>query len=184
MFYKPKFCCNCGEKIDRIDWRLWTSRRFCDVCAVEHKGNELLPRVIVGFAVLFGVFGIGSYFQGQSLGLSKSELNASGPTGSKRTVVAESKRQPLQADPSVYGLETGKPDTKTIAEPDNKNPVGAATKEQPKIRKIASEEPIYFCGAMTKKGKPCSRRVKLNERCWQHAGQPAVVSARKIPDVF
>lgn len=36
-----------------------------------------------------------------------------------------------------------------------------------------SEPPaLYFCGAITKKGTPCSRRVKSPGRCWQHIGQP------------
>ncbi|HEU4509799.1 MAG TPA: hypothetical protein VFR78_16300 [Pyrinomonadaceae bacterium] len=32
------------------------------------------------------------------------------------------------------------------------------------------EEKVYTCGARTKKGKPCSRRVKQPGRCWQHKG--------------
>ena len=32
------------------------------------------------------------------------------------------------------------------------------------------EEKVYTCGARTKKGKPCSRRVKEPGRCWQHKG--------------
>lgn len=185
MFYKPKFCCNCGEKIERIDWRLWTSRRFCDVCAIEQKGYELLPRVIIGIAFLFGIFGIGSYFQDRTPVLSKSELNTVGAAGPKRTVAAESKRQPEQSEPSVYGLEGGKKETQATAAQTTESPVAAATKEQPKIRNIASDEPVYYCGAMTKKGKPCTRRVKSsNQRCWQHAGQPSAVNTRKVPDVF
>ena len=30
------------------------------------------------------------------------------------------------------------------------------------------EEKVYTCGARTRKGKPCSRRVKEPGRCWQH----------------
>jgi hypothetical protein len=32
------------------------------------------------------------------------------------------------------------------------------------------EEKVYTCGARTRKGKPCSRRVKEPGRCWQHKG--------------
>lgn len=184
MFYKPKFCCNCGEKIETIDWKLWTSRRFCDVCAVEQKEHELLPRVIVAIAVLFGIFGVGGYLQKQDVGLVKNELNALGSSSPKRAVAAETKRQPVQVDPSVYGLEINRSDSAGTAKTATESPTVAESKEQPKIRKIASEESIYFCGAMTKKGKPCSRRVKSNERCWQHVGQPSSAPARKVPDVF
>lgn len=30
------------------------------------------------------------------------------------------------------------------------------------------DEPVYICGARTKKGTPCSRRVHGPVRCWQH----------------
>src|SRR6185503_3962000 len=30
--YRPNFCCECGEKIVRLRWRVWTSRKFCDTC--------------------------------------------------------------------------------------------------------------------------------------------------------
>src|SRR6185369_586604 len=32
-------------------------------------------------------------------------------------------------------------------------------------------KPVYLCGAPTKKGTPCKRRVKSpGARCWQHQG--------------
>ena len=182
MFYKPKFCCNCGEKIERADWRLWTSRRFCDVCEIEQKGHELLPRVIVTTAVLFGIFGVGSYFQGQDAATVKTGVVI--PSGSRRTVAMESKQQPIKAGPDTVGLDIGRGDLNGVTVSAAEPRVVLPSKEQPGIRKIASDEPIHFCGAMTKKGKPCSRRVKSNERCWQHAGQPSAAAERKVPDIF
>ena len=44
----------------------------------------------------------------------------------------------------------------------------------------AIEESVYICGARTKKGKPCSRRVHQPERCWQHKGLPAMLPAEKL----
>jgi len=41
-------------------------------------------------------------------------------------------------------------------------------------------EAVYYCGAQTKKGTPCSRRVKGGGRCWQHAGQPAMLPPEKL----
>jgi len=35
-------------------------------------------------------------------------------------------------------------------------------------------EEIYACGARTKKGTPCTRRVHGPVRCWQHLGLPAM----------
>lgn len=178
MFYTPKFCCNCGEKIERVDWKLWTSRRFCDVCAIEKQGYELLPKAIVGVALLFGIFGIGSNLH------EKSPASQSVPNtvaGLKRAD-DESKRQPIQPDPG--NSEVGNK-AQVIEPPTADNKALKASKEQPKIRGAASDEAVFFCGSMTKKGKPCSRRVKVvNERCWQHAGQPLAAPAPKVTEAF
>ena len=42
------------------------------------------------------------------------------------------------------------------------------------------EEAVYICGARTKKGTPCSRRVHQPERCWQHKGMRAMLPAEKL----
>jgi len=39
---------------------------------------------------------------------------------------------------------------------------------------------VYTCGARTKKGKPCSRRVHGFVRCWQHKGLPAMLPEDKL----
>lgn len=41
-------------------------------------------------------------------------------------------------------------------------------------------EPVYICGARTKKGTPCSRRVHGPVRCWQHKGMPAMLPQEKL----
>jgi len=43
-----------------------------------------------------------------------------------------------------------------------------------------TEETVYFCGAPTKKGTPCSRRVRGGGRCWQHQGQNAMLPPEKL----
>lgn len=42
------------------------------------------------------------------------------------------------------------------------------------------EEQVYICGARTKKGTPCSRRVHGPVRCWQHKGLKAMVPQEKL----
>lgn len=43
------------------------------------------------------------------------------------------------------------------------------------------EELAWICGARTKKGAPCSRRVRAqNERCWQHRGKRAQLAPKKL----
>jgi hypothetical protein len=52
-----------------------------------------------------------------------------------------------------------------------------ATSEVAKIQQLTTKnkEAVYYCGAVTKKGTACSRRVKHpGERCWQHVGMPAM----------
>jgi hypothetical protein len=41
-------------------------------------------------------------------------------------------------------------------------------------------EQVYTCGARTKKGTPCSRRVHGPVRCWQHKGAAAMLPAEKL----
>ena len=41
-------------------------------------------------------------------------------------------------------------------------------------------EVVYICGARTKKGTPCQRRVRGPGRCWQHRGKPAMLPASKL----
>lgn len=43
-----------------------------------------------------------------------------------------------------------------------------------------AEADVYICGARTKKGTPCSRRVHGPVRCWQHSGLPAVMPQEKL----
>jgi hypothetical protein len=43
-----------------------------------------------------------------------------------------------------------------------------------------AEEIVYICGARTKKGTPCSRRVQQPTRCWQHKGAKAMLSEEKL----
>src|SRR5262245_16558828 len=66
MLFRPSFCANCGEKIERAEWSIWTSRRFCPVCESEFKGHDLVPRAVVGLGVVAGVLGLGSYLRSGS----------------------------------------------------------------------------------------------------------------------
>ena len=65
---------------------------------------------------------------------------------------------------------------------------GAAPKPEPVYgpdgtaneRPTDPEEVVYVCGARTKKGTPCQRRVRGPGRCWQHRGMPAVLPPSKL----
>jgi hypothetical protein len=47
-------------------------------------------------------------------------------------------------------------------------------------RPTEPDEVVYICGARTKKGTPCQRRVRGPGRCWQHRGQPAMLPPSKL----
>ena len=126
--YRPNFCSECGERIVRLRWRAWSSRRFCDKCASRFRKGQLLQRAtVIVVVLLFGVL-IGR---------------------SWRPVVI-----PRVATGSQQGEPTAPP-TVTV-------------------------EQTYQCGARTKKGTPCSRRVHGPVRCWQHKGEKAMLPLEKL----
>jgi hypothetical protein len=162
MLYRPKYCCNCSEKIERVDWNLLTSRRFCDVCAIENKRYDHIPRVTVAGGILSMMFGLGTLFGGN--------VNSSPPV------------QSLNSSPVQLKTERN---TERHPEPSRTErlppaPTAAHTVDQTSGPSQAinanssSQEKIYYCGALTKKGTPCSRKVKsAGLRCYQHEGKPS-----------
>lgn len=45
----------------------------------------------------------------------------------------------------------------------------------PDSQPSATPKPAHYCGAKTKSGEPCRRRVKNEgDRCFMHLGQPSV----------
>lgn len=177
MPYKPKFCCQCGEKIDRIDWKPWTSRRFCELCETELGIYEKLQLGLVGIGLLFGLFGIGIYLQkpGTQLNVAANQITASNikkdvapPPKTVAQVSTNTAVQPLtQANNSAQQTKLAQLST-------------ALKTNSPESQQIESVEKVYFCGAPTKKGTLCSRRVKNGGRCWQHQGQEALLPQEKL----
>ena|ERR1043166_2289299 len=69
--------------------------------------------------------------------------------------------------------------------PVNANEGGNATDREPNgglnVTRATQDEAVYICGARTKKGTPCRRRVHVaGERCFQHKGMPAMVPLDKL----
>lgn len=171
MLFRPNFCANCGTKIERPEWRIWTSRRFCQVCETQFKGQDLIPRVVVVLGVLTGLVGLGSYFEGP-----KPERQPL-PEQAKRFVAAPENRPaaPVANTAAAGNVPVNAVDVRGVDRSNSKiNP--ANTTEMP----AAPDEGKYYCGAETKKGTPCSRKVKGNVRCYQHEGMPAMLPANKL----
>lgn len=177
MSYKPKHCCQCGEKIDRADWKPWTSRRFCQLCETELGIHDWIPRILVGIAVLFGLYGIGSYFQKsekpfnvapQQMAAANRKIETMQPKTDAQVSTGGSVQSPTQTNNSNARTKT----QTVLTAPDLKIKQPAQT--------VEAAEKVYFCGAPTRKGTMCSRRVKNGGRCWQHEGQAALLPQEKL----
>ena len=148
--YKPNFCSECGARIERARWRLWTSRQFCAECAPRYRKSQfLLPLVSSVWLFIIGLaMGRTVRPTPPPLLVERGQLAAvSFPTakGEGRTADAP-KREP------TYG------------------PDGTSTE-----RPTEPDETVSICGARTQKGTPCQRRVRGTGRCWQHKGMPAII---------
>jgi hypothetical protein len=131
--YRPNFCSECGEKIVRLRWRLWTSRRFCDKCRARFTRTQLGRAAFAAIVLLvFGVF------------------------------IGRGTRQ--------------RPSPLVIERPAN-TPASQNSSSAPAQVTV---EDVYTCGARTKKGTPCSRRVHGPVRCWQHKGMPAILPVDRL----
>jgi len=56
----------------------------------------------------------------------------------------------------------------------------APAQTEASLKPEVTVEQTYICGARTKKGTPCSRRVHGPVRCWQHKGAPAMLPLEKL----
>ena len=152
--YRPNFCSECGAKIIRLQWYPWTSRRFCSSCS-ERLRKERLTIPLVASVVLFSV----------GLGIGRAAKSQDPPLIIERTA------DPRDAEDTI--ITRAEP----LADSQKKNVSGATSNE---VLQPGSGENVYICGARTKKGKPCSRRLPEPARCWQHKGMPAMLPAEKL----
>lgn len=185
MSYKPKYCCECGEKVERIDWKPWTSKRFCELCATEHGAGEKLRTGLVVGCVLIGLAGLGSFWQ-RSEKSSKipSNLSAANQTNNNKAEINQTVPRQVTAQNSFVQPLTQAQTTNSAIETQAKMQVSTAQKlktaQTRSEQSPAPDEVVYFCGAQTKKGTACSRRVKGGGRCWQHMGQAAMLPQEKL----
>ena len=172
MFYKPNFCCHCGEKIVRPRWTPLTSRRFCDFCSVEQKQHDLIPRAAAVALILFGFAGLTAY-----LGTGDSNPKPGALPNAKLHASKSPDGKPISnlhpSNQAAPGSITTNPDD---ASPPANSASGKSKQRDPE--RNSSTEAVYYCGAMTKKGTACTRRVKIPGRCWQHLGQSAISTSK------
>jgi len=188
MLFKPTFCCSCGEKIERLEWKPWTSRRFCQLCETEFGLYEWIPKIGVILSLFFGVLGVSFYWQKiEKPPAALTHQISDNSVQANKNLTKQINSLTLSANQNVQ--ETAKSNDVTAARNVEKNLPAAFLKQsstqtgqikQSAGEKASAPEISYFCGAQTKKGTPCSRRRKSNSRCWQHAGQSAMLPPEKL----
>jgi hypothetical protein len=131
--YRPNFCAECGAKIVRLRWRVWTSRRFCGLCSARFAKGEWLRLLLLGMALI------------------------------------------------CAGLLAGRACRRAASPPlVIQRPATSPAAGESKTEATVVSEQLYTCGARTKKGTPCSRRVHGPVRCWQHKGAKAMLPQEKL----
>jgi len=165
IVFRPKYCVNCGEKIVRDEWHFWTSGRFCELCETEFQGRETARRAAVVIAAL-GVAAVGFAFVLPQKPLETRLVAASISAAGPRAIVSRVEPPKLPANQTKEQVN------------EQRSPQALSTVEQKAV--VVASEPIYMCGAETKKGTACTRKVKGNVRCWQHRGMPAILSSEEL----
>ena len=152
--YKPNFCSECGAKILRMQWYPWTSRRFCSSCSQRMRKERLTIPIVVS-VILFGV----------GLGIGRAAKSPNPPLIIERSAAVA---------PANVGYAP-----KTEPTPDHPNMIDSAQPPN-ESQKMMPTGNVYVCGARTKKGKPCSRRLPEAVRCWQHKGMRPMLPPEKL----
>ena len=151
--YKPNFCAECGGKLLRLRWHFWTSRKFCNDCARRLRKVRFVPAFYAALALVSAGYVAGRVRRPLPPPLI-IERRADSPLDD-----GGSRKPTLQAAITESGQNSTEPQARSPA---------------------TVEEPVYLCGARTKKGTPCSRRVHGPVRCWQHKGMPAMLPQEKL----
>ncbi|HEX8163383.1 MAG TPA: hypothetical protein VF538_16045 [Pyrinomonadaceae bacterium] len=161
--YKPNFCAECGERVLRERWRAWTSRRFCPACEKRFRRGWLAPAAACCALVCAG-FAFGRLMRPApppltiergALPLPSLLVRGGGPSSEGAPEGAQGRGAPVEA---------------------TRSDLGAGALEAP----TDPAEIVSVCGARTKKGTPCQRRVRGTGRCWQHRGMRAMLPPEKL----
>jgi len=146
MLY-TKFCSQCGEKIKGNRLSLFSLVALCTPCKKQSRFSRFaLVMIFISFAV--GVFFAGRattprqafQFIGKPIEIQSADNSVPAGTGTA----------PANSAATSVGKQTTPSETTY--------PERAAT----------ATEPLTVCGAPTKSGRPCRRKVRGSGYCWQH----------------
>ena len=150
--HPANFCAECGERLAPKGWRARLGRRLCDHCAQRLGTFASFRRPIMVALIAVGAFAFGRYLRPTPPPLIIQRA-ANSPLPDLPVTLDQTQRASKEKDQS-NGIPTLAP---------------------------AADDEVYVCGARTKKGTPCRRRVHVaGERCYQHKGMPAMVPLEKL----
>ncbi len=152
--YRPNFCAECGERLTRQGWRALIRARFCSACD-RRLGRSIYARTITIVAIVAAsAFATGRYLRPPAPPLIIQRA-ANSPLSDLPLNLNDSNRLPTRRESTKQNMESLNP--------------------------IAPDDKAFICGARTKKGTPCHRRVHAaGERCFQHKGMPAILPLEKL----
>jgi hypothetical protein len=153
--YRPNFCSECGAKVLRLHWHAWTSRRFCDQCSKRLLKQRLTSPLVATIALF-------------TVGMITGRAGRPAPPP---LIIERSGNSPL------YMPQGNRATAESNDLPGNAE---STNSHSSKNSQATVEELVYICGARTKKGTPCARRVQSPGRCWQHKGSPAMLPPEKL----
>jgi len=145
------FCMECGERLARKGWRARFGSRLCDQCAQRLGAFASYRSLIAIVLVAVAAFTIGKH------------LRPSPPP----LIIQRAANSPLSDGPVEQTPRASKER-------------GTSTKAA-NFSVSTADDAVYICGARTKKGTPCHRRVHVaGERCFQHKGMTAILPLEKL----
>jgi hypothetical protein len=154
--YRPNFCVECGERLPRRGWRALLIRsQFCSACNRRMGRIGSAKRLVIISIVAVAAFAIGRHLRPPAPPLTIQRA-ANSPLSDLPLSLNDSTRPSARQDSAKQNAE-------------NLSPTSAA------------DDNAYICGARTKKGTPCHRRVHAaGERCFQHKGMPSLLPLSKL----
>lgn len=180
MAYQSNYCPHCGEQIERSEKKYLTSW-FCENCKESFKHVDWTPKISLILGSIGILFGFGSYLKTpeKTLALAQNQTVISAANkfqnAKNETFAINSTQQNITAKSNNQENINSQNQTKASFSKQE-----AAQRSDKENQQNIENEPVYFCGAQTKKGTPCTRKVKSGGRCWQHTGLPAMLPKEKL----
>ena len=151
--YAANFCIECGGRLSHGSWRERLRGSLCEHCAERRGASRHWRPAVAIAAIAVAGFAVGRYLRPPPP-----------PLIIQRTATAALSELPVKPNQTSVSAT---PAVKANANAD--------------ADVLTADDAVYICGARTKKGTPCQRRVHAaGERCFQHKGMPSSLPLSKL----